>query len=99
MEMYDKVPQSQHFSHINHCLDAFRQDIMCNADDTPRFTGFVDEPSSGLGQVRMCKSWTKLESWAKANSACYTYHPKHISGMHISLEAFKSCPDGSQPWV
>ncbi|KAI4250668.1 MAG: hypothetical protein LQ352_005314 [Teloschistes flavicans] len=38
VEMHDKKPQSKHFSHINHCLDGLRQDIMCNADDTPRYS-------------------------------------------------------------
>jgi hypothetical protein len=100
--MHDKVPQSLHFSHINHCLDAFRQDIICNADDTPRYTGLAkshsDAPSSGIGQVRMCKDWGRLEKWAVEHSACYKYKVGTTTEDGIPRDRFKYCPDGNKPW-
>ena len=103
MEMHDKVPQSVHFRHVSHCLDGLRQDIVCNADDTPRYTGpsmvpGTTGPTSGLGQVRMCRSWDKLETWAKEHSACYQFEPGSLQTKHIDLDFFKYCPDGSKPW-
>ena len=98
-EMHDKKPQSLHFTHINHCLDALRQEIMCNADDTPRYSGLDQEMGTGRGQYRMCKDWRKLEGWAKGHSACYEHKPwgETLEG-GIPLERFKHCPDGSEPW-
>ena len=96
--MYDEVPQSLHFSHINHCLDAIREDIVCNADDTPRYTGFTESTSSGLGQFRMCKDWGMLEAWAKQHSACYKTKADTVTAAGISLDSFKYCPDGEKPW-
>ena len=96
--MHDEVPQSVHFTHVNHCLDAIRQDIICNADDTPRYTGFVNgPPSSGLGQIHMCRDWERLEQWAQEHSACYRYAPVETPE-GIPLESFKHCRDGSRPW-
>ena len=97
MEMHDKVPQSIHFSHVGHCLDALRQDIMCNADDTPRFTGPPNKLASGLGQIRMCKDWGKLERWAKENSACYRYNPGAYNKEYVEMSQFRFCPDESRP--
>ena len=98
MEMHDQVPQSTHFSHVGHCLDAIRQDIVCNADDTPRFTGLSNKLTSGLGQTRLCKDWGKLEEWAKEHSACYRYDAGADYTNGIELELFKHCPDDSRPW-
>ena len=97
--MHDKKPQSLHFTHINHCLDALRQEIMCNADDTPRYSGLDQEMGTGRGQYRMCKDWRKLEEWAKGHSACYKHKRwgETLEG-GIPLERFKHCPDGSEPW-
>jgi len=101
--MHDNVPQSLHFSHVNHCLDAFRQDIICNADDTPRYTGLrkstsMENPSSGIGQVRMCRDWGKLERWAREHSACYKYQRGATTPEGIPADLFKHCPDGKKPW-
>ncbi|KAL8760670.1 MAG: hypothetical protein Q9184_003155 [Pyrenodesmia sp. 2 TL-2023] len=56
MEYHTGRNQSKTFPHINHCFDALRQDIMCQADDTPRYTTTTDDPESGVGQVRQCRS-------------------------------------------
>ena len=97
--MHDKKPQSIHFTHINHCLDALRQEIICNADDTPRYSGLDQKRGTGKGQIRMCRDWRKLEEWANGHSACYNSK----SGVEtleggIPLDSFKHCPDGSKPW-
>ena len=50
---------------------------MCEADDTPRYTGRVNQqasaehPTSGVRQTRMCRDWSQLERWAVAHSGCY----------------------------
>ena len=60
--------------HSYHCLDALRMEVLCNADDTPRYTGMNQEnKASGTGQSRMCRDWSQLESWATTNSACWRY--------------------------
>ncbi|KAL8628043.1 hypothetical protein Q9189_006252 [Teloschistes chrysophthalmus] len=101
VEMHDQKPQSKHFSHINHCLDGLRQDIMCNADDTPRYSGMGQLRGTGVGQYRMCKDWTQLEQWANDHSACY--QPDDQDGTEtlasgVPLKHFKHCPNGTEPW-
>lgn len=98
-EMHDENPQSLRFTHINHCLDALRQEIICNADDTPRYSGISQKTGTGEGQCRMCKDWKRLEEWANDHSACYEYKPgeETLEG-GIPLDQFKHCPEGSEPW-
>ena len=97
--MHDKKPQSLHFAHINHWLDAIRQEIICNADDTPRYSGLDQRMGTGNGQNRLCKDWRRLEDWADSHSACYEYKRgvETLEGV-IPLDRFKHCPDGSEPW-
>lgn len=96
--MHDKLPQSLHFAHLNHCLDSLRQEIICNADDTPRYSG-LGQDGTGNNQHRMCKDWRKLEDWANAHSACYD-HSRGVVTLEqkLPLERFKNCPDASEPW-
>lgn len=90
MEFHLELSQSEYFGHIMHCLDSLRQDVICQADDTPRFTGQV--PSrSGIGQRRQCRDWQKLEAWAKDHTACH----RHIKISDSVLERFQFCPEGS----
>ena len=90
MEFYLHETQSEPFGHIMHCLDSLRQDILCQADDTPRFTGTI--PSrSGVGQNRVCRDWDKLAAWAKRHTACH----RHIHFSDTVLERFQFCPEGS----
>ncbi|EFR05191.1 hypothetical protein MGYG_08205 [Nannizzia gypsea CBS 118893] len=89
------IPQRVAFSHIQHCLDQLRQDVICNADDTPRYAGFQDPPGTGAGQVRMCKDWKKLEKWARERTACFK-HEDEVPGRMI--DRFKFCPDGKVLW-
>ena len=85
--------------HLDHCLLALREDIMCNADDTPRYTGgHHKQPGSGSGQFRMCRDWRQLEKFAVANTACYET-PEIFPDGKGQLYRYKHCPDGSKPWV
>lgn len=88
-------PQPIALIHISHCLDQLRQDVICNADDTPRYAGYQDPPGTGAGQVRMCKDWTKLEKWALERTACFK-HEDEVPGQMI--DRFKFCPDGRVLW-
>ena len=71
-ELRDGKPQSEPFEHALHCLDSLRQEVLCNADDTPRWSGYHDK-TSGVGQYRLCKDWGRLEAFAKENYACHRH--------------------------
>jgi len=88
------LQQSSPFEHQLHCVDALRQEVICNADDTPRYTGSQPHKSSGLGQVRQCRNWNDLEAWAADNTACYRYI-NYTQPEFDSLERYKFCPEGS----
>jgi len=90
--------QSQHYLHIDHCLTALREDIICNADDTPRYTGGNHKQAgSGQDQIRMCRDWNKLDEWANNHSACFDLPRNTLERTHSS-EQYKHCPDGREPW-
>ena len=73
MEFWQGKKQSRRWEHVIHCVDQLRQEALCNADDTPRYSTSDDNPVSGLGQTRMCRNWEKLEAWARTYNACYRY--------------------------
>ena len=85
-------PQTTPLTHITHCLDDLRQDILCHADDTPRWTANNSNPESGIGQNRQCRDWAELHMWAHKNSACKR---RLVRGEDIDqIERFKFCaPD------
>ncbi|RAL08250.1 uncharacterized protein BO97DRAFT_461742 [Aspergillus homomorphus CBS 101889] len=60
------------FSHVEHCLDTLRQDLMCRADDTP-MPSLRLVNGAGEGQIRQCKDFEKLVAWTKHpdRDACY----------------------------
>lgn len=103
LQAFDGKPQSLPLRHVAHCLNVLREDVMCNADDTPRYTGrrnqeaFAKHPSSGIGQARLCRDWGKLEQWAVEHSACYkainTGDPEFPP-----IERYKFCPNGERLW-
>ncbi|KAI8944047.1 hypothetical protein F4801DRAFT_573012 [Xylaria longipes] len=92
-------PQSRRWGHVIHCVDHLRQEAICNADDTPRFSTESDIPVTGLNQVRKCRSWEKLEVWARQYPACYRYinATKSLSEFP-QVERFVWCPKGS-PYI
>ncbi|PYH81882.1 hypothetical protein BO82DRAFT_383445 [Aspergillus uvarum CBS 121591] len=92
------LPQRIAFSHVQHCLDQLRQDVICNADDTPRYAGHQqpgDPPGTGAGQVRLCRDWSQLERWARERTACFK-HEDEVPGRMV--DRFKFCPDGRVLW-
>lgn len=87
--------QSRSWHHVSHCMDALRRQVLCDADDTPRATERRAEVVSGLLQHRKCRSWEKLEDFAKRHTACYR-RPDNPDSEGISkLERFKHCPPDS----
>lgn len=87
------MPQTELPGHISHCLDTIRQDLICDADDTPRWTGYGDM-ISGVGQVRQCKDWNTLNAWAKEHTACYKHIPLAESDVD-RLKPYTFCPPQS----
>ncbi|KAL9012797.1 MAG: hypothetical protein Q9173_002461 [Seirophora scorigena] len=79
--------------HMFHCLDALRQDVMCYADDTPRYTDKTH--ISGVGQRRPCRSWSLLNAWAAERNACWRYTGSHLAMNMSTLERYRYCPAGS----
>ena len=94
MEFWQGVPQSRPWGHVIHCVDTLRQDIICNADDTPRYSTESRVPETGVGQVRMCRSWDKLEQWARQYNACYKFVNQTARDFPI-VQRFVYCPKGS----
>ena len=87
------VPQSRAFPHVLHCLDEIRQDIICHADATPRYTTADAVPETGVGQLHQCASWGALEAFADANSACFRFINQ--TDAIDTLERFRFCPEES----
>ncbi|KAF2188435.1 hypothetical protein K469DRAFT_748719, partial [Zopfia rhizophila CBS 207.26] len=99
LEYRNNTPQTEHLLHIDHCLTSLRDDILCNADDTPRFTGgHFKQAGSGTNQYRMCRDWSKLDMWANARSGCYKTPVDPFDGVS-TLERYKFCPGGGKPWI
>ena len=96
MEFRQDKPQSRRWEHVLHCLNELRQEVLCNADDTPRYTTSDDRPESGMGQTRMCRNWDSLEKWADQYNACYRYVNQTASYEDFpQIERFIWCPKGS----
>ncbi|KAJ5792556.1 uncharacterized protein N7503_008534 [Penicillium pulvis] len=95
VEFRDGRPQSSPFGHLEHCLLVLRDEAMCNADDTPRYTGFQPNQKSGLGQVRMCRDFEQLEQWARDHTACWRHVGEIREEGFRELDRYRFCPDGS----
>lgn len=71
--------------HDRHCMDALRQYIMCNIDDTLLKTwGHRD---AGHDQEKKCHDWDRLRQWAEDRTASYLdYEPgfgtHHLDNYH-----------------
>ncbi|KAI4193267.1 MAG: hypothetical protein LQ346_003962, partial [Caloplaca aetnensis] len=65
MELSAGLPPTYPMPHVMHCLDVLRDDVICHADDTPRYTTTTQHPESGMGQIRQCRDWSKLAEWAE----------------------------------
>ncbi|KAI1801823.1 hypothetical protein F4811DRAFT_532470 [Daldinia bambusicola] len=87
--------QSRSRHHVDHCLDALRRQVLCDADDTPRATDRRREVVSGLLQHRKCRSWKQLEDWARQHTACYKHPEDPERDGSRNLHRFKHCPPGT----
>ena len=100
---YNKHPFTTPFEHVMHCLNAFREEIICNADDTPRYTGSLNAelgkkvPSAGIGQPKLCNNWSKLEEFAVKHTSCFK-ETNRGKPNYDPVEEFKFCPDGRILW-
>ena len=73
MQYHLSLPITYSIEHNMHCLDTLREDTICHADDTPRYTTNATEPVSGIGQKRQCRDWNRLEVWVKHFEGCWRY--------------------------
>ncbi|CAG8979097.1 hypothetical protein HYALB_00000228 [Hymenoscyphus albidus] len=80
-------------THNLHCIESLRQDTLCHADDTPRYSGYSKKEVSGVMQMRICRSWDKLEAWARTHTACYRDIGREVKGFP-QIEKYKFCPEG-----
>ena len=96
MDYHFKRLQRIALVHILHCLDELRRDVICHADDTPRYAGLQTPAGTGKGQTKVCNDWDALESWVPSNTACFRHEDEVPDRM---VNRFKHCPDGAQPWV
>ncbi|KAL2001276.1 hypothetical protein VTN02DRAFT_1965 [Thermoascus thermophilus] len=80
--------------HIQHCLDSLRQDILCEADDTPLYSTPGPDKNVGMDEVRQCRSWSKLEAWARSRSACFGYI-NETGDESGGIQYYRYCPRGS----
>lgn len=69
---------------------------MCHADDTPLYTDNTRHSTNGIGQMRQCRDWGKLEAWAKTHTACFRYGNFVVDEKkEYQVGRFKFCPDYS----
>ncbi|KAE8319485.1 hypothetical protein BDV41DRAFT_571116 [Aspergillus transmontanensis] len=94
VEFRDGREQSSPWGHLAHCLLVLRDELICEADDTPRYTGFQPNQKSGLGQVRMCRDFEQLERWALDNTACWRHVGEIKEEGFRELDRYRFCPEG-----
>lgn len=82
-------------SHVYHCLDALRKDVLCAADDTPMPTS-ARPRAIGDGQPLMCRSYDKLVVWAyhKDRRSCHKSLNEYKPFKH-PVERYAFCPESS----
>ncbi|KAE9376454.1 hypothetical protein N431DRAFT_400640 [Stipitochalara longipes BDJ] len=100
LESHTGREQSMNLEHLGHCLNVLREDTMCHADDTPRYTGRLHTQANlshyqaGIDQTRKCRDFDKLYEWSIEHTACYG----DVGPNAAPEEYFKNCPDGRKPW-
>ena len=72
-----RQPLDVPFGHSTHCLDALRQSVICNADDTLLYKR--SKVADGDGQALKCRKWHALSDWAGKHSACYLDNKEAIA--------------------
>ncbi|KAL8836948.1 MAG: hypothetical protein Q9170_002709 [Blastenia crenularia] len=98
-ELRDRKPMAIPFGHLMHCFESLLDDVMCFADDTPRYTALDHPGKSGLGQRRQCRDWKKLEAFAQKHTSCWRdVNPNENID---TLLRYRYCPKGSpyNDWI
>ncbi|KAF7858522.1 hypothetical protein EAF04_009122 [Stromatinia cepivora] len=96
LQFRNQTEQTEPVPHVDHCLIALREDILCNADDSPRYSSEEAGRGTAFGQYRLCRDWTRLDEWANKHSACYIEPDTYEDGVG-EVERYRRCPDGSNP--
>ncbi|PQE26935.1 tat pathway signal sequence protein [Rutstroemia sp. NJR-2017a BVV2] len=69
-DIYDDV-QSWTPTHVDHCIDSIRQNLMCNADTAMMGFRWVNdslEPKPNFRGQHECVNWERIEEWASERS-------------------------------
>ncbi|KAI4246696.1 MAG: hypothetical protein LQ352_006317, partial [Teloschistes flavicans] len=94
LDLREGQPLGYSWEHNMHCFESLREDILCTADDTPRYTSFDHPGRSGVGQSRLCRDWDQLSAWAREHTSCWRY----INGTDPNIDTllrYRYCPPGS----
>lgn len=89
LQLVNGSPPSYPIQHARHCLDYFRQFVMCHADNTPLYT--IGDHTAGNGQIHLCRDWDALRDYATESSACF--HDR--VGFETLEEQFGHCDGGN----
>lgn len=67
------------FSTVEHCIDALRQALMCNADVSPNSWHINMPISSGvfprIATTHTCRNFEKVQDWAKKHQVPASFDP------------------------
>ncbi|KAH7082307.1 hypothetical protein FB567DRAFT_581693 [Paraphoma chrysanthemicola] len=95
VESHHNQPQTMSYKHLQHCLNDLREDAMCNADDTPRYTHtWPDRVTGADGQLRQCRNFEALSTWARSNTACFSFSHRDDPSWNKTAR-FRHCPPDS----
>ena len=69
---FDREHELMGMDHIEHCVDALRQSLMCSADITPLPWTWVEaegEAREVAEVVHTCRNWDSIHKWGRENAA------------------------------
>jgi hypothetical protein len=85
-------------AHAFHCLDAFKSQTECEADDTPYVLNaelVAENDMAGVRQTKTCRNWQEMEDFALANSACFE-NLAEDDPRHGTMWEWMQCPQGGE---
>jgi hypothetical protein len=68
------------FHHINHCVDAIRQSLICTVDVTPLVWQWSEERQMLVEKattVHTCRNFEKVQEWAAKRMVRHDFDVKH----------------------
>ena len=74
-ETFDRKDELMGMDHLEHCVDAIRQSLMCASDITPNTWTWVEadhEAKAVANVAHTCRDFEQIREWAKRN------HAKHF---------------------